>query len=957
MAATCRVETILAETAGQFESLMGCPVIATMSRSPAQRYGAAFVLVAMASALKLLLATQFGFDNPFLLFGVAVTFSAVFGGLGPGLLATALATIASSHFFLFPLRPLQISRGDAISWLSVFALECLMISVLISVLQAFLRRAETAVRESEDRRLTNYRQNEERFRLIVEGIHDYAICMLDRDGCIISWNAGAQRINGHKAEEILGHHYSDFYTKEDKAQGKPQRALEIVASKGRFEEEGLRVRSDGSSFLANVVTTALRGEEGGLRGFVNVTRDITERRRAEEAFRREKEFSERLIHCSIDGILAFDRSCHYTVWNPGMELFSGVSAREALGRCHSDVLPFLKDTGADRYFLETLQGRAVFVGETHYSVPEIGRQGYFEGCFSPLHGQSGEIIGGLAIIRDVTYRRQAEEERARLLQEQVARAEAQASEERYRSLAEAIPQIVWTARPDGIFDYYNQRWFDFTGLAPKPSDDVVGWNGVLHPDDVSPSESCWNRSVRTGEMFEIEYRFRRACDGTYRWHLGRALPVRDQNGRIVKWFGTATDIHDRKRVEEQMRFLAEASTALSSSLDYESTIASVARLAVPNVADWCMIDTANADGTLGRLALIHNDPEKVKLLQEIDRLYPPSPDDRYLRTHVLRTSQPEWSPDIPDEMWVSIARDEEHLQMMRKLGLKSHLCFPLKARGRSLGVLTFATAESGRSYGPNDLPLAEDLARRVALALDNARLYHEAQAALQSKDEAIAVLDTLLARAPVGFAFHDAGLRYVRINDALATINGLPPEEHIGRTLSEVLPATLYQEIAPFYDRVLKTGKPVLDVEVSGETGALPGVKCDWLTSYYPVRSRYGELLGLGTLVLEITDRKRAEKELQAAKESAEAANKAKDDFLAVLSHELRTPLTPVLASVSAIPDDPDTPAEVRPVFAMVRRNIELEARLIDDLLDVTRISRGKLQLLKEVVDAHSVIH
>jgi PAS domain S-box-containing protein len=928
-----------------------------MSRSPALRYAAAVASVALAFALKLLLGSQIGPATPFLLFNSAVIFSAWFGGLGPGLLATGLAAFVANYYFLFPYGSVQITELSTITRLAVFTLEGSLISVSIAALQVFRLRAESSMRDAEGRRLSTHQQSEERFRLIVEGIRDYAIFMLDRDGIIISWNGGAERIKGYRADEILGRHFSCFYTEEDRAAGKPQRALALAANEGRFGEQGRRVRKDGQVFLADVVITALRSDEGQLRGYAKVTRDITGLRQADEALRREKEFSERLIHSSIDGILAFDRDCLYTVWNPGMEVISGVSEQEALGRCAFDVLPFLKREGADQYFLETLQGKVVFVGETPYSVPELGRDGFFEGCFSPLHGESGQIIGGLAIIRDVTDRRQAEEERARLIQEQAARAEAEASEERYRSLAEAIPQIVWTAKPDGYIDYFNQRWFEFTGLTSDESDHAVGWKAALHPDDQGAYESRWNASVRTGEVFEIEYRFRRASDETYRWHLGRALPVRGHAARIVKWFGTATDIHDRKRVEEQMRFLAEASTLLSSSLDYEATLASVARLSVPLVADWCLIDMARPDGSLERLSVVHNNLAKVELAQEIDRRYPPSPGDPYLRTHVFRTGRPEWIADISDEMRESVARDAEHLRLIRELEMNSYICVPLQARGRTLGALTFAAAESGRRFDSSDVALAEDLARRVALAVDNARLYREAKEALQSKDEAMALLDTLLSRAPVGFAFLDCDLRYVRINDALAAINGLSAAEHIGRTPRDLLSPELYAQVAPIYERVLKGGQPMLDCEVSGETRALPGVRRDWLTNYYPVRAHDGELLGLGIVVIEISDRKRTEKELQVAKETAEAASRAKDEFLAVLSHELRTPLTPILASVSAMLDDPATPAEVRPVIAMVRRNVELEARLIDDLLDVTRISRGKLQLFVEVVDAHSVIH
>ena len=148
------------------------------------------------------------------------------------------------------------------------------------------------------------------------------------------------------------------------------------------------------------------------------------------------------------------------------------------------------------------------------------------------------------------HRQIAERERA---QEAVRESEA-----RFRQLADAMPQMVWAARPDGQRDYYNQRWFDYTALpVDTPGDN--DWDQVLYPDDVPNARQIWNRSVRTGEPYEIEYRYKRASDGAFRWHLNRALPIHDADGRIVRWFGTATDVHDYKQLqdEKEQLFLSE----------------------------------------------------------------------------------------------------------------------------------------------------------------------------------------------------------------------------------------------------------------------------------------------------------------------------------------------------------------------------------------------------------------
>lgn len=314
------------------------------------------------------------------------------------------------------------------------------------------------------------------------------------------------------------------------------------------------------------------------------------------------------------------------------------------------------------------------------------------------------------------------------------------TEARYRYLADSLPLIVWTARPDGYLDYYNRRWFDYTGLTIEQTEGW-GWQPVLHPEDVERCLRQWSKAIETGQAYEIEYRFRRASDGAYRWHLGRAVPMRDDSGEIIKWLGTATDIDDRKRAEESLLFIAEASEMLATSLDYQTTLANVAQLSVPQLADWCVVHMVEEDnGNAQQLAAAHGEESKLELLREINRRYPSGLNAAHSYPLVIRTGQPELISEITDAQLAGVSRDEEHLRMLRELKLKSTLCVPLVARERTLGAITFATAESGRIYHQSDLALAENLAHRAAIAVDNARLYQEAQKANRAKDEFLATL-------------------------------------------------------------------------------------------------------------------------------------------------------------------------------------------------------------------------
>ncbi len=183
-------------------------------------------------------------------------------------------------------------------------------------------------------------------------------------------------------------------------------------------------------------------------------------------------------------------------------------------------------------------------------------------------------------------------------------------------------------------------------------------------------------------------------------------------------------VDDAAEQAARIRFLADATTELARSLDYQATLSRVAHLAVPDFADWCAIDVLE-DERLHRLAVAHVDPAKIELAIDLERRYPADPRDPNGPWEAIRTGQSQLMPEIPDELLVQGARDEEHLRIARALDLRSALVVPLTTRGRVLGVLTWVTAESDRRYAESDLAFAEDLGKRAAIAIDNAQLYSE----------------------------------------------------------------------------------------------------------------------------------------------------------------------------------------------------------------------------------------
>jgi PAS domain S-box-containing protein len=268
------------------------------------------------------------------------------------------------------------------------------------------------------------------------------------------------------------------------------------------------------------------------------------------------------------------------------------------------------------------------------------------------------------------------------------------------------------------------------GLPTEAKMDYETFLARVHPEDRERVAELVRQAIdpKSSGGYEVEYRTTGLYEGgTERWLQSRGRAFFDELGRATRFVGTVLDITERHRVEEAQRFLAEAGEVLSSSLDYRATLSNVARLAVPTLADWCGVDVLEEDGSVERLAVAHQDPQKVELAHELQERYPPDPDAPYGVHQVLRTGEAQMMSEIPPELIERAARDEKHREMLRQLGLNSYMTIPLIARHRTLGAITLVYAESGRRYGEQDLGLAKDLARRAALAVDNSKLYGQAQ--------------------------------------------------------------------------------------------------------------------------------------------------------------------------------------------------------------------------------------
>jgi PAS domain S-box-containing protein len=280
-------------------------------------------------------------------------------------------------------------------------------------------------------------------RLLVESVQDYAIFALDPQGYILSWNAGAQRFKGYTASEIIGKHFSIFYPKDLVAEGFPAFELRTAANTGRFEDEGWRIRKDGSRFWANVVITALKDKTGRLLGYAKVTRDLTERREAEEALRESEERFRTMVEGVRDyAIFMLDPDGRITTWNQGAERINGYRAKEIIGQHFSKFYPEEDiKSGKPPRELEIAR-RAGKYEEEGWRIRKDGSRFWANVLITPIRNRTGELIGFAKVTRDLTERRASEqralEDARRVAEEQGARRAAEARETELRDLAEQL---------------------------------------------------------------------------------------------------------------------------------------------------------------------------------------------------------------------------------------------------------------------------------------------------------------------------------------------------------------------------------------------------------------------------------------------------------------------------------------------------------------------------------------
>ena len=403
---------------------------------------------------------------------------------------------------------------------------------------------------------------------------------------------------------------------------------------------------------------------------------------------------------------------------------------------------------------------------------------------------------------------------------------------------------------------------------------------------------------------------------------------------------------------DTVRFMAEASVILGSSLDPDVTLDTVARLVVPGLADWCAVHLFSAGGDLVRLTVEHADPEKVAFARELMRRYPSDLQAPHGLGEVIRSARSQLYPEVTDAMLVAVARDEEHLALLRTTGIVSAMIIPLVARGRTLGALTLVAAESGRHYSEDDQRLVEAVCRHCAIAVDNARLFNQVQIAearyrtlFEGVGESVWMLD-------------EAG-HVIDANPAFERLTGYTRRELLGMKVAELAIVPAANNGSAF--------NSLLGGPVSFET---PVRRKDGTTVLLEVHTTVVSLdFGVAIVAIgwDIRERKQAEEAVRQANEELERrveertaalieANQELEAFSYSVSHDLRAPLRSVDGFSRILLDDYAgvLPPEAQRYLNLVRGGAQRMGRLIDDMLTLSRLGRQPLRT--ESIDPATVV-
>jgi PAS domain S-box-containing protein len=718
-----------------------------------------------------------------------------------------------------------------------------------------------------------------------------ALCLVAPDGTILRANAEWLRCAGMHREAAIGSDLLDLFPEVRPLAA----ALHARARAGQVVDvprHVTRVRGREVWCEGRIAPVPVEGGVALLVTTLDVTEQVLQQREAEAALLEREAFLRRVIDTAPSMVFVKDREGRFVLANEAVARCYGTTTSGLIGKTDADFNPSAENVAAfrrdDLAVMDSLRTQRITEEPVRHATGEVR---WYDTVKAPLVRDDGGCDEVLGIATDITDQKSAQEH----LHE---------TEQRFRFLADAMPQIVCVLAVDGTPEYVSPSWTEYSGL-PLEATREVGWLGVLHPDDVAAAADCRRRILKGLAPQEVELRYRRA-DGTFRWFLSRIAPSVER-GRVVRFVGAAMDIDDRKRAMEALR-------------KSEERFQLVNRATHEVVWDWDLTDDVVVWNDALRESFGYGADDVVNdVAWWFERVHP---DDRdavaSTRDAVLEdATQPSWSAEYRFR----------------------------HASGRWLHVLDrgyVARDEAGRAV------------RMIGSMLEVTERKLAEEALRRSEEQLRSLADTMpqlvWTNRPDGTAeFYNRNWR---------EYTGTSVEDTPGDSWARVLHPDDLARTMERWHHSLATGAPY-EIEYRLRSAA-DGVYRWFLARALPVRDHGRIVRWLGTCT-DIDERKRVEAELQNADRAVRASeqllreeHRRKDEFLGMLSHELRNPLAPIRNSIYLLRHAGAARADSA-LQVMERQTAHL-TRLVDDLLDVTRIARGKVQLRRERLDVREVV-
>ncbi|MBD2247448.1 PAS domain S-box protein [Nostoc sp. FACHB-888] len=649
---------------------------------------------------------------------------------------------------------------------------------------------------------------------------------------------------------------------------------------GALRQEIRVVHSDGAvRWLAITGQTFFETQPRRAVRMSGIAADISDRKLAQLALQR-SEARLRAVTANLPNGAVFivDRELRYQLAAGKALEQAGMTPEDLVDKTIWEALDPELATSYESYFRQALNGEP-------YSLEHHSHERDYASHGLPLFDAQGEVEAVLAVSYDITERKLAE----------VALRE---SEQRFRLMADAVPQIVWITDAQGRVEFFNKQWSNYTGVSYEPTTAAQVAANFVHPEDGERTMAAFNEARRTGSIFAVEHRIRSA-QGAYRWFLVRAEPYRDpQTGEIVRWFGASVDIHDRKQAEQALR-------------EREQRLVIATEAAQLGIFEWRV-------------------PEDVTIWEN-DRLYEMfglTPADGSVSAQEFFNSYLH-----PDDAQAFGAKFTQAMQTGSLRQTSYRIC-------RRDGTIRWIEVNGQFEFAADG-----SLLRFVGVNADITQRKQAEATILQREAQFRQLADAM----PQQVWITDTQGKTQYVNQQWTTYTGLTLEQTQDiHYATGVIHPDDFEIASQLWNTALVTGIPY-QAEFRLKHSS-DNIYRWFLSRAIPIRDQQGQIVqwfGTSTDIEEFrraqTQREQLLQREQTAREAAENANRIKDEFLAVLSHELRSPLNPILGWTRLLQNGKLDAARQREALAIIERNAKLQTQLISDLLDISRIMRGKL--------------